>query len=63
MDLTEELIKFVAMEVNGTTVTEFNGNTIDLGKWASGTYVVKSPVTDAEELIADSPPEGMDEES
>ena len=33
MDLTEELIKFVAMEVNGTTMTEFNGNTIDLGKW------------------------------
>ena len=33
MDLTEELIKFVAVEVNGTTVTEFNGNTIDLGKW------------------------------
>ena len=26
MDLTEELIEFVAMEVNGTTVTEFNGN-------------------------------------
>jgi lysyl-tRNA synthetase class 2 len=33
MDLTEELIEFVAMEVNGTTVTEFNGNKIDLGKW------------------------------
>jgi lysyl-tRNA synthetase class 2 len=33
MDLTEELIKFVAMEVNGTTVTEFNGHTIDLDKW------------------------------
>ena len=33
MNLTEELIKFVAMEVNGTTVTEFNGHTIDLGKW------------------------------
>ncbi|MGB0063244.1 MAG: lysine--tRNA ligase, partial [Terracidiphilus sp.] len=33
MDLTEELIKFVAMEVNGTMVTEFNGNTIDLGKF------------------------------
>ena len=33
MDLTEELIKFVAIEVNGTTVTEFNGHTIDLGKW------------------------------
>ncbi|MGO8795502.1 MAG: DNA gyrase inhibitor YacG [Candidatus Sulfotelmatobacter sp.] len=37
--------------------------TIDLGKWASGGYVIKSPVTDAEELIADSPPEGRDEES
>ncbi len=25
MDLTEELVKFVAMEVNGTTTTRFNG--------------------------------------
>jgi len=33
MDLTEELIKFVALEVNGTTVSEFNGNAIDFGKW------------------------------
>ena len=33
MDLTEELFKFVAREVNGKTVTEFNGNRIDLGKW------------------------------
>jgi lysyl-tRNA synthetase class 2 len=33
MDLTEELIKFVAMEVNGTTLTEINGHKIDLGKW------------------------------
>lgn len=33
MQLTEELIAFVAQEVNGTTVTEFNGHTIDLGKW------------------------------
>ncbi|HTW60432.1 MAG TPA: lysine--tRNA ligase [Terracidiphilus sp.] len=39
MDLTEELIKFVAMEVNGTTVVEFNGNTIDLGKWERLTMV------------------------
>jgi lysyl-tRNA synthetase class 2 len=39
MDLTEELIKFVAMEVNGTTVTEFNGQTIDLGKWERLTMV------------------------
>ena len=29
IELTEELLKFVAVEVNGTTVTEFNGNTID----------------------------------
>jgi lysyl-tRNA synthetase, class II len=33
MNLTEELIKFVAMEVNGTTLTKFNGVEIDLGKW------------------------------
>ncbi len=33
MDLTEELIKFVAMEVNGTTLTTFNGVEIDLGTW------------------------------
>jgi lysyl-tRNA synthetase class 2 len=33
MDLTEELIKFVATEVNGTTLTTFNGVEIDLGKW------------------------------
>ncbi len=34
MTLSEELIKFVAMEVNGTTITHFNGNEIDLGKMA-----------------------------
>ncbi len=33
MDLTEDLVKFVAMEVNGTTICNFNGNEIDLGKW------------------------------
>jgi lysyl-tRNA synthetase class 2 len=33
MDLTEELVKFVAQEVNGTTVTRFNGVEIDLAKW------------------------------
>jgi len=33
MDLTEELVKFVAMEVNGTTICNFNGNEIDLNKW------------------------------
>ena len=30
---------------------------IDLGKWASGQYVISSPVTDAEELIQESTPE------
>ncbi|MGD0732754.1 MAG: lysine--tRNA ligase [Terracidiphilus sp.] len=33
MQITEEMIEFVAREVNGTTVTEFNGHTIDLAKW------------------------------
>ena len=33
MDLTEELVQFVAMEVNGTTQTTFNDVEIDLGKW------------------------------
>jgi uncharacterized protein len=34
---------------------------IDLGKWASGAYVIKSPVTDAEEAIRDAAPEDSDE--
>jgi lysyl-tRNA synthetase, class II len=33
MQITEDLVAFVAKEVNGTTVTEFNGHSIDLGKW------------------------------
>jgi lysyl-tRNA synthetase class 2 len=33
MDLTEEMIAFVAQEVNGTTITNFNDVEIDLGKW------------------------------
>jgi lysyl-tRNA synthetase class 2 len=33
MDLTEELIKFVAQEVNGSLITHFNGERIDLGEW------------------------------
>ncbi len=39
MQLTEEMIAFVAREVNGTTRVEFNGNTIDLGKWQRLTMV------------------------
>jgi uncharacterized protein len=37
--------------------------TIDLGKWASGAYVIPSPVTDAEEQIRERTPEEQDEES
>jgi lysyl-tRNA synthetase class 2 len=33
MDLTEELVAFVAQQVNGTTITNFNGFEIDLAKW------------------------------
>jgi lysyl-tRNA synthetase class 2 len=33
MQITEEMIAFVAREVNGTTIVEFNGHTIDLAKW------------------------------
>ena len=33
MDLTQELITRVAQEVNGTTLTHFNGHDIDLSKW------------------------------
>ena len=33
MQLTEELIVSVAKEVNGTTITHFNGDEIDLAQW------------------------------
>jgi len=33
MQITEELIEFVAKKVNGTTITNFGGVEIDLGKW------------------------------
>jgi lysyl-tRNA synthetase class 2 len=33
MHLTEELVKYVATEVNGTTITNFNGVEIDLSRW------------------------------
>jgi endogenous inhibitor of DNA gyrase (YacG/DUF329 family) len=35
---------------------------IDLGKWASGQYVISSPVTDAEDGIRDRNPEDQEEE-
>jgi endogenous inhibitor of DNA gyrase (YacG/DUF329 family) len=36
--------------------------TVDLGKWASGAYVIPSPVSDAEEMIHDSVPKDSDED-
>jgi len=33
MQITEDLIEYVAREVNGTTLTEFNGHSIDLAQW------------------------------
>lgn len=37
--------------------------TIDLGKWASGQYVISSPVPDTEdEFLPDSPPQDRDDE-
>jgi len=36
---------------------------IDLGKWASGAYVIASPVTDADEGVGDRDPEDSEEDS
>lgn len=36
--------------------------TIDLGKWASGAYVIPSPIADADEQIRESTPEDQDED-
>jgi lysyl-tRNA synthetase class 2 len=37
IELTKELIVYVAKEVNGTTITHFNGVEIDLAKWRTFT--------------------------
>jgi endogenous inhibitor of DNA gyrase (YacG/DUF329 family) len=34
--------------------------TIDLGKWASGAYVIKSPVSDVAEAVSESGPNDLD---
>ena len=36
---------------------------IDLGKWASGQYVISAPVTDAEEPIRETNPDDSDSDS
>ena len=45
MDLTEELIAFVAQEVNGTTLTNFNDVEIDLGKWQR--FTMREAITES----------------
>lgn len=37
--------------------------TIDLGKWSSGSYVISSPVKDAEELIQEGDTDDQDRDS
>jgi endogenous inhibitor of DNA gyrase (YacG/DUF329 family) len=37
--------------------------TIDLGKWASGAYVIPSPETEDEEAIRDADPENPEDGS
>jgi hypothetical protein len=37
--------------------------TIDLGKWASGAYVISSPLKDAEEAIRETNPEDLESKS
>jgi uncharacterized protein len=37
--------------------------TIDLGKWASGGYVISSPVTDADDLMQDRGPDDPEHDS
>jgi len=36
---------------------------IDLGKWASGAYVIPSPLPDTDESMDDRAPDGSEEES
>ena len=36
--------------------------TVDLGKWASGAYVIPSEATDSDEQIRESTPEQSDED-
>jgi len=43
MQITEDLMEFVAREVNGTTVVEFDGNTIDSPKWQAPHHARSHP--------------------
>jgi lysyl-tRNA synthetase class 2 len=54
IELTKELIAYVAKEVNGTTVTHFNGVEIDLAKWR--TFTMREAIIEfwAKEITSDS---------
>jgi lysyl-tRNA synthetase class 2 len=43
MQLSQELVISIAREVNGTTITEFNGHTIDLAQWKR--YSMREAIT------------------
>ncbi len=55
MKLSEELIIFVAKEVNGTCITHFNGHEINLGKWHR--YSMREAIVHFWPEIAGSKPE------
>jgi lysyl-tRNA synthetase, class II len=61
MDLTEELVKYVATEVNGTLTTEFNGTTIDLSQWKR--YSMREAIGEFWPQAGGPPPELTDFES
>ena len=63
MELTEECIRFVAQEVNGTTIAHFNGNAIDLSKWRR--YSMREAIIRfaKEELGIDASPESFASDS
>ena len=58
MDLTEELVRYVAIEVNGTTTAEFNGHTIDLAQWKR--YSMREAIAAFWPASAGSPPAAAD---
>jgi endogenous inhibitor of DNA gyrase (YacG/DUF329 family) len=58
----------ICKKVVKSTDTEFpfcsdRCRTIDLGKWASGAYVIASPVTDVSDAVSDSGSGDLDEDS
>ena len=58
MDVTEECIKFVAQEVNGSLITHFDGNEIDLSHWRR--YSMGEAIIEFWDPIAGPKPESRD---